>query len=290
MGTTFVVNADDFGLTPEVNRGILAAHAGGIVTSTSVMTNMPWYEAAADAARDYPELGIGLHLCLSEGLPVLPPERVRTLLDSEGRFHSRVVLFERVKAERVDLGEMAAEIGAQAERLQRLGVGVDHWNSHQYVHLHPRILDVIHSVLAPADFPCMRTHRRAYIDGSGWMRGVRLARFYGQMPMRLAKDLYFALQSGRARRRGFVLADGQLTRVPFQAPYAVLTANAPRQAPAGVYEWICHPSVARRPEDKAVMDRPGELALLTDAGLAAELRGSDVRLASFREALLAGRR
>src|SRR5690242_9856069 len=61
-----VVNADDFGLSPAVNLGILRAHAEGIVTSTSLMVRQPAAEAAAEDARTVPALSVGLHVDLAE--------------------------------------------------------------------------------------------------------------------------------------------------------------------------------------------------------------------------------
>jgi hypothetical protein len=69
--------------------------------------------------------------------------------------------------------------------------------------------------------------------------------------------------------------------VPFRAAYGVLTENVTANPPAGVFEWICHPSTIRRPEDKEIMDRPGELALLTDPALKTALERVGTRLANF---------
>jgi len=66
-----IVNADDFGRSPGINRGILDAHLNGIVTSTTVMINYP--DAAPgleQALLKAPDLGIGLHLNLTSGRPV----------------------------------------------------------------------------------------------------------------------------------------------------------------------------------------------------------------------------
>jgi chitin disaccharide deacetylase len=285
LSTTFVVNADDFGMSLEINAGILTAHRKGIVTSTSVMTNMPHFEAILPAQRQDPGLGVGLHLCISEGRPVLPPARVSTLIDAQGQFHSRAELFKLLKRGEINLRQAADEAGAQADRLLQLGVRTDHWNSHQYVHLHPQLLRVLKATLKPQWFPCMRTHRRAYVKRGGWVRGLGLAGLYGHMPLRLAKDIFFELQHRQARRDGFALPDAQLTRIPFAAAYSVLSENAVTSPPAGVFEWICHPSTTRRSEDRECMDRPGELALLTDPRLAAALRQAGIQLATFTLAL-----
>jgi predicted glycoside hydrolase/deacetylase ChbG (UPF0249 family) len=68
-----IINADDFGLTPGVTRGILDAHLNGVVTSTSAMMNSPHIADSLAAAQDAPKLGMGVHLVLTWGKPMLTP-------------------------------------------------------------------------------------------------------------------------------------------------------------------------------------------------------------------------
>src|SRR5882724_4025981 len=70
MTPILIVNADDFGMTEGHNRAIIDAHRNGIVTSTSLLANGYAFEHAADLARQIPTLGVGVHLTLTEGLPV----------------------------------------------------------------------------------------------------------------------------------------------------------------------------------------------------------------------------
>jgi predicted glycoside hydrolase/deacetylase ChbG (UPF0249 family) len=126
-----IVNADDFGRTPGVNRGVVEAHARGIVTSASLMVNYP---AAADAARltqQHPELGVGLHLQLTGGgLPALPPDQVPTLLDATGRFHAKPEALATAHP-----GQILAEARAQLRRFRELvGRRPTHFDSHHHVH------------------------------------------------------------------------------------------------------------------------------------------------------------
>src|SRR5437763_13941300 len=68
-----VVNADDFGLSPGVNRGILEAYAAGVVSSVSVLVNTPGWDDAVRPLRDLDppsRLGVGMHLNLTMGRPV----------------------------------------------------------------------------------------------------------------------------------------------------------------------------------------------------------------------------
>ena len=62
-----IVNADDFGASPGINRGILEAHTAGILTSTSLMVDTPWSAAAASMGRLEAALSVGLHVVLPEG-------------------------------------------------------------------------------------------------------------------------------------------------------------------------------------------------------------------------------
>ena len=93
-----IVNADDFGLSPGVSRGILRAHWEGIVTSTTFMVNFPWAAEMAGLLRRAPRLGVGLHLNLTTGAPVLPPAEVPSLVGPDGRFgRSLVRLIDRMR-------------------------------------------------------------------------------------------------------------------------------------------------------------------------------------------------
>jgi hypothetical protein len=65
-----IVNADDFGLSEGVNRGIILAHNQGIVTSTTAMVTMPWIDHGVSLLKDAPGLKVGLHLNMTLGKPL----------------------------------------------------------------------------------------------------------------------------------------------------------------------------------------------------------------------------
>src|SRR5437588_2883523 len=81
-----IVNADDLGWTEGVNRGILEAFQGGIVTSGSLLANGVAFAEAVKAAKSAPGLGVGVHLNLSDGAPVADPETVVSLSNDDGHF------------------------------------------------------------------------------------------------------------------------------------------------------------------------------------------------------------
>ena len=115
---TLIVNADDFGLSPGVNAGIIAAHELGIVTSASLMVRGPAAEAAAVYARTRPQLSVGLHLDLGEWAH---------------RGGDWVRLYEVVPPE--DAKAVRTEVARQLAAFRRLmGRDPTHLDSHQHVH------------------------------------------------------------------------------------------------------------------------------------------------------------
>jgi len=81
-----IVTADDFGLSLRVNDAVERANRQGILSAASLMMGAPAVEDAVERARRLTSLGVGLHLTLLDGRPVLPPDEVPGLVESDGRF------------------------------------------------------------------------------------------------------------------------------------------------------------------------------------------------------------
>ncbi|MCT1578950.1 carbohydrate deacetylase [Oceanobacillus kimchii] len=124
-----IVNADDFGLSPGVTMGILYAHQFGIVSSTTTMVNTVFAKDSIQLARNFPDLGVGLHVVLDRGKPI--SLTVPSLIDRKGNFLKGEELLE--SAEKKDVKE---EIICQLERLLSWYPKVTHLDSHHHVHTH----------------------------------------------------------------------------------------------------------------------------------------------------------
>ena len=134
-----VVNADDLGLTIGVNDGIFDAHEHGILISASLLANAPATADAARLARSPPTLGVGVHLTLVDGDPVLPPDHVPTLVEDDERFRrSWKPFIVACLTGRVSMLEVEHELTAQIERVLAAGIKPTHLDAHKHVRGHPR--------------------------------------------------------------------------------------------------------------------------------------------------------
>lgn len=137
-----IVNADDFGLTHLVNQAIVQAYQNGIVTSTTVMVNLPDAATGIEYAQtEAPELALGLHLNLTNGSPVCNVEHVSSLVDQNRQFYP-IEQFADVGLQ-FDEDELYQELAAQVERFIELaGKLPSHMDAHYHVaFMHPAALE-----------------------------------------------------------------------------------------------------------------------------------------------------
>lgn len=126
-----ILNADDFGYSYGVNYGILESHLRGILTSTTLMAGMPGFDHAVSLAKAHPTLGVGVHLTLTCGRPVLGGHK--TLTEATGTFHS--LSFYKQEDTVLDQNEVYDEWKAQIEKVLASGIEPTHLDSHHHVHI-----------------------------------------------------------------------------------------------------------------------------------------------------------
>ena len=137
-----IVNADDFGLTCGVNRAIVELNQRGILTSATLMAVAQAAPEAVSLVRRLPGLGIGCHVVLVDGKPVLPADQLPTLVNpATGRFRPKLGSFVRdLFLGRIRSKEIEAEAEAQIARLQAWGLSLTHIDTHKHTHIFPRVL------------------------------------------------------------------------------------------------------------------------------------------------------
>lgn len=140
-----VVNADDFGLTRDVNEGIIEAHHKGILTATTVMANGEAFDDAILLAHRTPSLDVGCHLVLVGGHSLIPPYRPLPA--------SVPQLLARIAARQIRIYD---ELAAQIRRIVAAGIAATHIDTHKHTHIAPPVLDAVARLSEEFDIPWVR--------------------------------------------------------------------------------------------------------------------------------------
>lgn len=270
MARFLIINADDFGLTEGVSRGIIRAHREGILTSTTYMVNFPWSAAMASMLTEAPDLGVGVHLNLTTGTPVLPPEQVPTLVTGQGRFSKAVLHL----LSRVNVQEAQREWAAQVEKAIRiLGRTPTHLDTHRYLQGYPPFAEAMIAVARQFGIPAVR----CLYPGPDLAMGDMFRRW---SPTRWVVDRYL-------RRSAELVAGSGLARPDAtQAGDFDLEGLLRRlgQVREGVTELVSHPGEVDdqlRSLTSMLEHREVELAALTAPEAKARVEELGLRLVSF---------
>jgi predicted glycoside hydrolase/deacetylase ChbG (UPF0249 family) len=279
-----VVTADDVGLHPGMTLGALAAHDGGVVTAVSVAPCGRAFEHAMDRLRDRPALDLGAHLVLVGERPLSPPREIGSLVTGDGLLHSGYPAFAaRCFLGRIDMGHVERELRRQLERLLATGVPVVHLNSHQHLHLLPRLFDVVLRLAQEHRIPFVRVPAEPAVARSGSFRAAQLA-----LLNRLGRRARRRLGGGVAALETTlgVLDAGRLTVERFRR-----ALDDFRGAGAGsTGELVCHPGLGDADLAAAYPWRYAwdqETAALRDPRLSGMLCEAGIELTSFSRCVAA---
>ena len=270
-----IVNADDYALTQGVSRGIRLAFLQGIVTSTTVMLNQPY--AAAELPKllkQCPGLGSGVHLTLTVGQPLLPPDCVPSLVDEKGLFFRQAAFIHRLP--QINPQQALQEWRKQIEAYVRLtGRKPDHLDSHHHS-----------SYFTPALFECMLQLSAEYSLPIRKPFGENSASAADYLPGDSSAADFGAVQELLAKYR-------PLTTCGFCGDFYDETANLPAllnlldriaDSPQPTWELMCHPAQVDAPL-RAISSysepRAQELLTLTNHQLRAWLSERDIELISY---------
>jgi predicted glycoside hydrolase/deacetylase ChbG (UPF0249 family) len=296
-----IINADDLGICESTNRAIEKAFREGVVTSASVMANMPSLEHALEhVVRPHPPLGIGFHFCLTSGRPVSPPADVPLLVDARGRFRHgfggllRMILSRRSEA----LPQIEAEFKAQLGRLDSLGVVLDHVDSHQHIHMIPPIFRMVEATASARQLAIRLSDERLPRKLGRWLGALHPIIQGG-----LAKKIILSHYSHVAIARGIDASYPRYYYGILETGHMDLAAIARivRELPDGVAELNIHPglgpelldevSLECSEEDRQFLARPArvrELEALLSPKTRTLLNDSGIGLVKFRDPPLMG--
>lgn len=270
-----VVTADDFGAAVAVNEAVERAHRDGILTAASLMVAGDASEDAVARARTLPRLGVGLHVVLTEGRPVLPAERLPSLVDGEGLFRSDMGLTSfKIFASPSARRELAEEVEAQFAAFAATGLPLDHVNAHKHFHLHPTVAATILKVgrrygMKAVRAPIEPTALLRTIDGT--RAGPRIETAWARLVRR------------RMRAAKMAVPDQVVGLAWSGAMTAQRLCGVLEHLPSGLTEIYAHPATTAYPGSAPGYDYRGELAALTDPLAKGLIAANSVVLGRFAD-------
>jgi hopanoid biosynthesis associated protein HpnK len=284
-----IVTADDFGLSLPLNEAVEKAHTQGILTATSLMMGAPYCDDAIARARRLPKLGVGLHLTLVDGRPVLPPDEIPNLVGADGRFSKNPVKFGIALFFSAKVRQQAeAEITAQFEKFRRTGLPLDHVNAHQHFHMHPVVSNMIAKMAPSFGRPGVRIPVEPFASSYAAMSDRPVGRFFSQW--------FFGIQSHRLRRgaidAGLPVNDHVFGLNDSGAMVEQRVLRLLDHLPDGISELYFHPATRRwagadnLPESYKPVE---EFSALTSEATMAKISDLGLSRVSFREAFAEAR-
>lgn len=282
-----IVNADDLGWTAGVNRGIAESHRNGIVTSTSLLANGGAFDDGVKTANELPGLGVGVHLNLSDGKPLAPAERVKTLVNESGEFSGGPeTLLLRLTAKNLKPKEVEIEWNSQIEKVRAAGIRPTHLDGHKHVQMLPGLFGIALRLAKKHGIEAVRvsheaSNLRAALTGGGESSSVVLKQGVQ------ARGLKLLARNARemAERAGIASADYfcgiAQTGVLTKKGVLRLLANLPE----GTTELMCHPGYADSDLGKSATrlqkSRQTELEILTDREIRKSIAELGIRLINY---------
>ena len=264
MHKYLIINADDFGVDRPTTDGIIDSHLRGVVTSTSAMTNCDDFNYAMDQLRGLTTLKCGVHLNFYQGVPVLPPELVSSLIcQKSGRFSPDIHA-----SGQIDPIQLKAEFRAQIEKFRASGVEPTHLDNHRpEIYLNYALFKVVLELAVEFNLPIRMPFDLAFTKGD-------------QTLCRLSGAPWEKVQSlGRLIRLDLV-REG--IRVPDYFIYSFTAGTRTeeslieiiRRLPIGISEICTHPGFRG---DRQTT----ELNVLKSQVIREEIRRQDIQLVSF---------
>ena len=173
-----IINADDFGRHELINRAVEKAFLTGCLKSATIMAGGKFFDDAIKITKKNSGLGVGIHFTLANGFPVLPPEKIPSLVTEDGVFFENYVVFlKKFVQGKISLGEIKSELAAQLEKVLNAGINLTHFDSHQHLHHFPGIIDIVLNLAESAKISKMRAANTKIFDGELNSFGKFVGRF-----------------------------------------------------------------------------------------------------------------
>src|SRR5271167_3011793 len=283
--TRLIVNADDFGWSRGITDGILHAHRSGVVSSASLMVAQPASEYALAQMQSVPKLGVGIHLTLCDGAPVLPAGQVPSLVDSAGNFYSDREVIRRLRKRQFESREIEAEFRAQIRWMKDRGLMPTHADSHHHVHLYPVAIHAFHQALKAEGVKCARPPRNRYFPKGRQLAGQHAGPVYRRVAVSAYMSYVQAMVLGDLKLPDWCLLYNPKFRGNDHLLYEGWRDGLENLEP-GTYELCCHPGLSEAgfsENDSIKEKREMEIRLFTGRDSRNLIERKNIKLISYAE-------
>ncbi|HDK42387.1 MAG TPA: ChbG/HpnK family deacetylase [Candidatus Pacearchaeota archaeon] len=270
-----IINADDYGITKGVNRAIEKLIDAGIVTSTSVMSNMP-YLANIHNLKD--SVGFGVHFNLTIGKPIGAPDSIPSIVNERGEFNNFSTLMRNMKRGILSKKEVENEFQLQVGAIIEKGIMPDHVDSHQSLLKYPFFERIIRKIANKYRISAVRTYRPLKFD---YTRLLSIKK--------VLKSIYLSYQRIKWKNDGFSVVDKYDSLLKFGLNFNDALQRLHEmfnRMSSGIYEIAVHPGYCNDNRDNLgayVCEREIELEALLSIEFRKILESSKPRLIRFAD-------
>ena len=274
-----IVNADDFGRRPLINQAVAEAVDKKGLLSASLMAGEPYFAEAVEIAQKRPQLGVGVHLTLVDGQPVLPAEEIPTLAVHHGCFlpdHGAFVKhYVQGKIARADIEK---ELAAQLDKVMQTGIVPTHVDSHQHMHMLPGIFPLVLKLAAERGIKRVRISRGIYGNPFTPWPGI------GDLVGKFGLETLSCIDRRQAKAQGFACPDNFVGQVAGGAVTAEFMKELAEKFAAGSVEVMLHPGLKNEAliaETGWQHDYEAEFHAVCDADVQEKLSRKGIILSNF---------
>lgn len=274
---SLIINADDLCLDRRTNDAILKCYNEGIVTSTSALVNFPdSIELLKEVYEQYPEFPIGIHLNMTFGKPVLPPEEVPTMVNENGEFWNEDQILTHIAD--IDYEEVKKEIRAQVELFLSSGVPLDHLDYHHhllalYTPFHQIVREIAVEQNVPIRNPVPVSTYKIIKVSSGGGDSVAISKLiiYGMLhpfkaiPMMKKVGVEAFIEQERITNECGIKTPDWFIDVFYENSDIETFLSIIDQLPNGVSEIMCHPGSSE--SEVQILTDPEVKAILAEKGI-----------------------
>jgi predicted glycoside hydrolase/deacetylase ChbG (UPF0249 family) len=255
-----IINADDFGLLPEVNQGIIECFEAGSITSATLMVNTEGAPDAVELAKKHPALGVGLHFNLTQGKSISSAAEIPSLVDGSGHFHNRSRFEKKMILGKIRLNDLKKEFTAQFDRFNDFGLEMTHIDSHHHIHVFPSIFKIASNYARKVSLPL----RMPWVSFQFLTPTIRIKSLGSLLKKLLLNGLMLKVKNGSLvgiRTPDTFISIHDYIPFPLRIEYRHYS-NLIRSAPVGITEMMVHPAY----------DTPELKCLFTDTHIKAQER------------------